>query len=964
MRQRLVPANLPRPADPAAAEMLIERFAEQGMPEARFAATPGGRALLRTLGGNSPYLGDLAVREAPTLRRVIRLGPSAVVDAAVDAIAALPPTLRQAETMAALRAAKRRASLAIAVADIAGWWDVAQVTQALSELAEAALRAAARHVLRAAHDAGELRLRRPEEPDRGSGLIVLGMGKLGARELNYSSDVDLIVLYDPAVRVYHGEDIGAAYVRLARGIVRLMEERTEGGYVFRTDLRLRPDPAATPMAVSLPAALAYYESLGQTWERAAMIKARAVAGDVAAGQSFLREIRPFVWRRNLDFAALADIQNMKARIHAHKGFGGIGVIGHDVKLGRGGIREVEFTAQALQLIWGGRDPELRIPATIGALEMLAARAHLDPRGAATLAAGYRYLRRVEHRIQMVADRQTHILPDTEEGLAQFATFMGAPTREKFAEDLVSHLAGIEQVYSGLFEAPAEAGAQTGATLQFDGPDDDPATLDALSAMGFANPVAVTAGVRGWLAGRTRATRSARARELIRELAPMLLAAIARQPRADAAFARLDAFMSQLPAGVQLLSLFHRNPALLDRIALVLGASATQADYLAQNPAAVEGLIAAELPDPKPAASLKPRLADADHLEAAIEDTRRFVHENSFRISVATLEARIDANEAGIARARLADAALGALLPRVMRDFTGRWGRMRGGAVAVIGMGKLGGREMMAQSDLDLILVYDHDPAVEASEGRRPMAPQVWFGRLTTAFVSAITAPGLEGALYAVDMRLRPSGNKGPVAVRLSSFERYQAEDAWTWERMALTRGRVLAGAPALRRRIDAAIAHALTRPCDADKVRADATAMRARMLRELPAQGPWDMKLRPGGQIEVEFIAQVLQLLHAPRDPSVLHPTTRIALARLAKAGALPADEARTLIAADHLWRTIQGMLRLTVVMPREPELPAAAAQALLRAAGIADMATLRDLSARTADAVRALFIKHIGAPA
>ncbi len=963
MSQRLDPAALPRPADPDAAARLADRFAEQGPAEAELAGQAGFRAMLGAL-SSSPYLSDLAMREAETLGRIAREGADAVAAEAIASVAALPPALRQAETMARMREAKRRAALAIAIADIAGWWEVMRVTGALTDLAETSLRIAARHALRAAHDAGELRLRRPDMPERNSGLIVLGMGKLGARELNYSSDVDLIVLYDPAARVYHGDDIGAAHVRIARTIVRLMEERTADGYVFRTDLRLRPDPAATPMAVALPAALAYYESLGLTWERAAMIKARPVAGDIAAGQGFLREIRPFVWRRSLDFAALSDIQNMKTRIHAHKGFGEIAVLGHDVKVGRGGIREVEFTAQALQLIWGGRDPELRDPTTLGALALLAERGHLDPKDVPPLSEGYRYLRRVEHRIQMMADRQTHRLPETPAALAQFATFLGAESTDAFAAELTGHLGRIERIYSGLFEAPAEAPVEGVARLCFDGPDEDEATLNALAAMGFSKPATVTAAVRGWLAGRARATRSTRARELLREIAPALLAAISRQPRPDAVFARLESFLLQLPAGVQLLSLFQRNPALLDRIALVLGAAPQTADYLAHNPDAIEGLIAAELPDPKPAASLKPRLADADHLEVAIEATRRFVHEHRFRIGVATVEARIDADAAGLARAALAGAALDALLPRVTRDFAARWGRMRGGSVAVIGMGKLGGREMMAESDLDLILVYDHPPEVEASSGARPMAPQVWFGRLTTAFVASITAPGVEGPMFAVDMRLRPSGNKGPVAVRLASFERYQAEDAWTWERMALTRGRVVAGPAALRKRIEAAIRHALTRPTDAGKIRADAASMRARMLRDLPAQGPWDVKLRPGGQIEVEFIAQVLQLLHAPRDPSVLSQTTREALANLAKVGALPAADAEALIAADRLWRTVQGMLRLTVGQPKTAELPPSPADALLRAADLPDIAALNAACEATAETVRRLFVTHVGEPA
>ncbi len=717
-----LPARWPSPHDTGAAQRLAERFAGIGRAEARLVARPEVAALLDALGGNSPFLADLAVREAASLRGLVASGPDAVVAAAMAELAAIAPTTRRDRIAAAMRRAKRIVALATAIADIGGIWPLERVTTALSDLAEATLSLAMAHLLRAAHDAGQLRLPDPSDPARGSGFTALGMGKLGARELNYSSDVDLVLLYDPAAAIYteasDGHAMGMFTSRIARGLVSLMEARDADGYVFRTDLRLRPDPSVTPPAVALPAAITYYESMGQNWERAAMIKARPVAGDLALGATFLEAIRPFVWRRGLDFAAVADIHAMKRRIDQHKG-GALAdaadplasIAGHNVKLGEGGIREIEFLAQTLQLVWGGRDPGLRVPTTMGALSMLARAGHVPRNAARQLGAAYRFLRRVEHRLQMTADRQVHELPQRPAELARFATFMGYADARGFAAELLHHLHQVRERYAEVFElvpellAPTEAGLE----LDFSGVDAVPeATAAALHNLGFANPDRIVAAVRGWQAGHVRALRSTRARELLARLLPRMLAALARQPQPDTVFNRFDAFLTRQPAGVQLLSLFERNPGLLDRIAAVLGAAPSLANHLASHPAALDGLLSPE-ENPNPARLLRARLRDARLLEDVIEITRRTVREEDFSTSVATMEGRIDADEAGLRRTAIADAALSALLSPVLADFASRFGRVRGGSMAVMAMGKAGGREMMAGSDLDLMLIYDHPP---------------------------------------------------------------------------------------------------------------------------------------------------------------------------------------------------------------------------------------------------------------
>jgi glutamate-ammonia-ligase adenylyltransferase len=857
----------PDPGDPAAAARLAADFAARHGP-------PGEAldALLRCLGGNSPYLAELALREADQLRAVLAEGPEPVCERAIRGVTKASPASSRADIAKILRVAKRRVALAAAVADIGGLWRLEQVTETLSRLADACLSLAVQHVLGEAKARGELRLRGRRRA--ASGFVVLAMGKLGARALNFSSDVDLILLFDPDIHPYNADGLSAIFARLARELAGLMQARTADGYVFRVDFRLRPDPGSTPPALGLPAALAYYEGQAQTWERAAMIKARPVAGDVRLGAQFLEAIRPFVWRRHLDFAAIGDIRAMKARMDAHHG-GTDGLLGYDVKLGQGGIREIEFYVQTLQLVWGGRDAALRAAGTLAALRALAAAGHVPRPLATKLEAAYRFLRTVEHRLQMVQDRQTHALPGDAAGFARFALFMGVDAAPAFESVLLDHTRAVHAAFAGLLAAPASV-------------------PDLPKERGVARPW------QTWLEGRPRSLRTDRARELLSELLPAVIAVMERQPQPDAAWARLDELIYRLPAGVQLFSLIRHNPALLERLGDVLGAAPSLADHLAHVPSAIEGTLSPHDIDPDPAASLGAQLRDAGALDEALSVASRMVRGEEFRLAVAELDGRIGADAAGLARTALADAAIAALLPRVLAEHVRRFGHVRGGGIVVVALGKAGSREMMAGSDLDLMLVYDHKADVSAGQ---------YYARAAQAIVAALTVPTRDGKLYEVDMRLRPSGSAGPVAVSLASFEHYHREAAWTWERLALTRARVVAGPARLRRRVEVAIRRALRAPCAAD-VLADTAAMRARVHKNLAARGALDIKLREGGLLDVEFCAQALQLLHA-RRPGVLRTVTRDALAALARIGALPASDAALLIDADRIWRSVQGLLRI-----------------------------------------------------
>jgi [glutamine synthetase] adenylyltransferase / [glutamine synthetase]-adenylyl-L-tyrosine phosphorylase len=976
-----MPRHWPTLYDRAAGERLIESFHAIGEAEARLLQMPGVLPMLMCLGGNSPYLAALALREPASIHRLVAKGPTVEFTHCLSNLGHVSPSSGRAEIAAALRQAKRRLALIAAIADVGGIWPLETVTGALSELAEVTLKLAIRHLLRAAHNSGEIRLQDPKRPDFNSGFVALALGKLGAAELNYSSDIDLILLYDGTAPAYAAgraaANVGSFTSRLARDLVTLMEARDANGYVFRTDLRLRPDPAATPPAVSLHAALIYYETMGQNWERAAMIKARPIAGDLSLGNRFLDAIRPFVWRRGLDFAAVADIHAMKRRIDVVKrtALGQMGdpvarIAGHNVKLGEGGIREIEFLVQTLQMVWGGRDPTLRVKPTLPAMERLVETGHLEQAAQRQLDQAYRFLRQVEHRIQMVNDRQTHSLPDEPNEMERIARFMGYPNAPAFADDFLRFVGVVRANYRAVFQhVPDLPGTEApGPELDFRGDDPEPtATAAALNGLGYHNAKRIIAAVRQWLAGRVRALRSSRARDLMTTIVPSILMALGRQPNPDEAFNRFDRFIGALPAGVQPMSLFQHNPKLLDRTAAVLGAAPILSEHLARYPAALEALLTTdEVVDVR--RTLRTRLEDASRLEEVIQIVRRAVKERDFFLSVATLEGRIDANASGRQRTALAEAALSVLVPQVLADFAKRFGRVPGGALAVVAMGKAGGREMMAGSDLDLMFIYDHPAGNAESRGARSLPASQWFVRAVQACIAALTAPGPEGQMYALDMRLRPSGNKGPIAVSLRSFQHYHEWDAWTWERMALTRARVVAGPAGLRKRVNQAIEAAIRRHQEPEQIRANATAMRGRMARELRPHGPWDVKLRAGGLIDIEFIAQTLQLINIGDSGFRRSQTTRIALRRLSRAGVVARADANLLIQAECLWRTIQGMLRMTVGRAETAEVSHASALPLLGAAArvcvtAVDTEDLLRKSEDIAQRVRMMFEQYVGKP-
>ncbi len=894
---------------------------------------PELRALLAGTAGCSPYLSGLIGKERDWLAAALSDDPDLALSHVLSGAAALSG----AAVGPGLRQAKQRVALLAALADLGGAWPLEKVTGALTRLADIAVDRAFRVALAPDMARGKLPLRRGTDPDDTGGWVALAMGKMGADELNYSSDIDLICLFDGDL--YDPDDLHearAVLVRATRRMTATLSELTGDGYVFRTDLRLRPDAAVTPVCLSMNAAESYYEAEGRTWERAAYIKARPAAGHIAAGQGFLDRLRPFVWRRHLDFAAIQDAHDMRLRIREHKKLGGKRQLeGHDMKLGAGGIREIEFFTQTRQLIAGGRDAELRVRGTVPGLARLTARGWVPGEVAQQLTDDYRAHREVEHRLQMIADAQTHALPTSAEGFDRLAAFMGRDATGLRAE-IAERLDRVHALTEGFF-APGAA---------------RPAPEISDKARDI---------VDGWK--RYPALRSDRAVEIFNRLRPEILARLQKAARPEEALVQFDGFLSGLPAGVQLFSLFEANPHLIDLIVDIAATAPGLAHYLGRNAQVLDAVIGGDFfarwPGRKAlTASLSDALAEQTDYEARLDTARRLAREWHFRIGVHQLRGLIDADTAGRQYAELADAILAALWPVVVAEFTGKHGSPPGRGAVVLGMGSLGSSRLSAMSDLDLIVIYDA-AGVEASDGRRPLAARAYYARLTQAMVTALTAPMAGGKLYEVDMRLRPSGRQGPVATSFAAFQSYQQDEAWTWEHLALTRARAVAGDAGLGRDVEAFRRDLLAQEKDPAAILADVAEMRARLASARPAESALEPKRGPGRMQDAELLAQTSALLSGAPDNDVDGQ-----LAAGAARGWL--TDAQVAIVRDsyRLCWQLQSAARLLTGDTLDPDAIGEGGRAfVLRETGMADMATLEAALAERAAAADRVVTGALGSP-
>ncbi|MCC6479398.1 bifunctional [glutamine synthetase] adenylyltransferase/[glutamine synthetase]-adenylyl-L-tyrosine phosphorylase [Sphingorhabdus sp.] len=854
---------------------------------------------------NSPFLAQLIERQ-PELVALLDKGDfegalAMALSAGVDD-----------DIAATLRRQRQGVALVTAIADLAGVWDLARVTRILSDFADHALDAAI---------AAAFAERVPDAPVQG--FAVIALGKHGGQELNYSSDIDPIFLYDPeTLPRREREDVADSAVRIGRRVIELLSARDENGYVFRVDMRLRPSPEVTPIAIPVEAAISYYESSALAWEQAAFIRARAAAGDRALGDYFLKSIQPFVWRRSLDFGQLANIRKMSGQIrdHYHKGQR-LGP-GYDLKRGRGGIRECEFFAQAHQLIHGGRDPGLRMADTRTALAALAERERIGADEAATLSSAYELLRTIEHRLQMLDDRQTHSLPENPADLDRAARLHGLADGAALVALLDPVVTGVGAIYDGL------AGEEDESTQRL--ADEGLPLEDQLSALGYADPPAVAQRLARWRSGQLRAIRSSSAREAFETVLPKIMAALAHAPDPANALARFDNVVEALPSAINFFNLLDARPALLQLLADILSYAPTLADALARRGELLEGLIdtsAYRLPEgcDALAAELDARIVDDDY-QNLLDLVRAFVGEKRFAFGVQLVEGQQDPLAVSRAYAMLAEIAVARLTSATVAEFERTHGKVPGGELAILALGRFGGEALTHASDLDLILLFTGDHGAE-SDGPRALGATQYFNRLAQRVVGALTVATASGALYEVDTRLRPSGAQGLLCVSFDSFAKYQSEEAWTWEHMALTRARPVYGSPQARAQLQAIIAQTLAMPRDAARLADDIVKMRGDMATHKPPKGALDVKLLPGGLVDAEFVIHALQL----RFGTAFHPQLDRAADALIAEALLPDGFA----AAQALLTRLLVMLRL--VAP-DCEVPPEAARAVVaKALGFAD---------------------------
>ena len=801
----------------------------------------------------SPYLAE-SMELFPEIRQAITKTSAEELCTKLQ-LEASGPILSLEEEMSRLRTLKRKTHLVIAVSDISEIWDWVEVTEYLTRLADFCLQ---RILAAAGREAGIEPVGETSVP----GLFILAVGKYGARELNYSSDVDFNVFYDPdKIKVPNPGRAERTLIKLIQSVVKGMESITEDGYIFRTDLRLRPDPRSNAIAVSVHTAERYYATIGQNWERAAMIKARCCAGDFETGQEFIDHVlRPFIWRKNMDYAAIEDILAIKRQIHARAhNRKDLDLAGHNIKLGYGGIREIEFYAQVQQLILGGRHLNLRTPRTVDALSELAQMAFISDKDAQLLTTAYGQLRKAEHVLQMIKDEQTHTIPDDPDNQEKFAGLFGKDAFDQASANILETLQIVRATYAALFPDQDSLSSREG-NMVFTGVEPDPDTLGSLSRLGYENKEKVWYEMAAWLGGRIRATRTEKARELLTYLAPQVIEFCADTGQPDKAFERFDRFFSSLAGGVSLLSRFRQKPEHLKYVIDLMTRSELVASWIADRPTVLDALS-----DPQfleiSEADIVSKMASihADDFEVGLNETRRAAREIKFKISAALLSARLSPDQAGRLFSICAEGAINALLPLAIKEASRRGGLVTG-EIAILGMGKLASRNLNLASDLDIMLIY--------SPGNEEIDAQRKYAKVTQRLISALSAVTEEGPLYDVDMALRPSGRSGPVAVAKSAFESYYRDKAWSWEFMALTRSRVVAASSEdFASEIETSRVESLACARPDLEMDHDIADMLRRVRREKPARYDLDLKNAEGGIRDIEFIAQKLLLTKRKKLP-------------------------------------------------------------------------------------------------
>ena len=914
----------------------------------------------------SPFLSQLIRQNTEILVKIMaRAGEDPVAEVIAEAFSCAERgahAASQTELMQHLRRGKETLALGLALADCAGLWDVEAITRALSRYADASVGAAIDWLTKAAADRGEITLPALDHPGMHSGLTVIGMGKLGALELNYSSDIDLIVLFDAdkARSIYTGrKSPNEFYVRMTRDLVKIMQERTADGYVFRTDLRLRPDASITPVALSVEAAESYYESTGQNWERSAMIKARPMAGDTRLGAAFLDHIQPFVWRTALDFNAIAEVEAITEKIRAQQRSGPFRLPGHNVKLGRGGIREIEFFVQTQQMVAGGRDRHLRVSGTLEGLNRLAQAGHIDGPTRDALSDAYKFLRTIEHRLQMVNDEQTQTLPKDEDALLRFSRFLGFDDTNAFRLAYEEVLAIVKRAYDTLFQS---------AEPELEDTIDD---VDSphLSALGYTQPQIVEQILERWRSGQYRALKSERSRELAHELEGAILNAFAKADEPDQALGRFDEVLSRLPAGVQLFSLIRANPWLLEQLSDIMAGAPRLARMLERKPNLLDIFLDRDCDDQ--IATLDAAKVDLAYLiegardyEDVLDTARRWANDQKFLIGTRLISGELNAAEAAMRLSHVADAVVQGLFPAVLEEFAVQHGVIDGGRFGIVALGKLGERHMTMNSDIDLVFVYDAPESSKQSDGKRALTPSHYYARLAQRMINALSALTAQGELYDVDMRMRPQGQKGPIATRLESLRGYYLDQAWTYEYQAILKARIIADQDGLGAQVQQALRDALARPRDSKAVLGDVAVMQKRLHDHFKRTDPFAIKHVPGGMMDLEFIAQALSLVHAHTDPGLIGLDAEEVFDRLGTDKILDPENAAQLVQTAKQYRYLQSVMRTALEGRFEADTaPTLLKKRMAEESGFADFEALREGLVASQRFVLELFETLVGSP-
>jgi len=815
------------------------------------------------------------------------------------------------EVMFILRKTKKQLSTIAAINDLKGEWNDLEVMKKLSIFADFSVTAALHSLLIDAKNNAIIKSSNLEN----SGVSVIALGKLGGYELNYSSDIDIMVIFDknksPLVKK---EDTQKFFIRLTSNLANFLEKLTKDGYVFRTDLRLRPDPGAMPLSVSLTTAKNYYTSRGQNWERAAMIKARHIAGDSSVGKDFLKTLSSWIWRKNLDFATIQDIHSIKRQINAKQKKANPAF---NVKLGHGGIREIEFFVQTQQLIYGGREPSLRLPDTISALKELENTGHISNKLKDVLINAYLFLRQTEHRLQMQEDKQTHSLPINSLELENFAKFMNFSSADEFKNILKKHTNAVKTAYAKMF-TESKSLSENG-NLVFTGIEDDPETLETIERIGFKDPKIITAVIRGWHHGRYPSTRSEKSRQILTEIIPSLLKAFSKTPHPNKAFICFDNFLSRLPLATTIFSMFAYNPKQIELIAEIMGTSSTMAEHLAKNPEVLDGVLSKNyfgaLPELKKLQlELENILKTANDYEDILNLARRFARDKHFHAGIHILKAITHMDHISLYLSNIAEASINSIIPYIIKEFEKTYGEFKNGEFTLLAMGSLAAKKFSFVSDIDLIAIYNCDKNKKVTSSKKNISPSLYYNRLMQKIISAISTPTSEGILYKIDTRLRPSGAAGAIAISFETFENYYKKNAWTWEYMSLIRSRVVLPDSRLKERIEKEIINILSKKRDKEKLRLDIIDMREKIEKEFGSKDKWAMKYLRGGMIDILFITQYLLLLNAGK--LVAHANVTESIRELIKNNIIDKNKGKILIDSYNLFYDIRNFLKLTAELP------------------------------------------------